>query len=144
MPLDLRPVTKENSETTLPQMLELIKGLAEYEKAPDAVEATVELLRESFGFGAQGGERYAQCVLAYNSAEDTEPVGMAVYFFTFSTWTGRGGLYLEDLFVKESARGAGVGKALFRYLGEVCKEKKLPRMDWFVLLTRRLQAGPSF
>lgn len=76
--LSLRPITLENSATTLPQTLQLIKDLAAYEKEPDAVEATVELLRESF-FGDAQGTRYAQGVLAYQSEEDTEPVGMAIY-----------------------------------------------------------------
>ena len=53
--------------------------------------------------------------------------------YTFSTWTGRGGLYLEDLFVTESMRGQGIGKALFGYLGKLCKDLELPRMDWVVL-----------
>ncbi|ORY90897.1 N-acetyltransferase GCN5, partial [Leucosporidium creatinivorum] len=133
MSLSLRPVTLENADVALPQVLQLITALAIYEKEPDAVEATVESLRESFFGGAEGkGEKYAKCVLAYQG-ESEEPIGMAVYFFTFSTWTGRGGLYLEDLFVKEEARGLGVGKALFRYLGQICKEKNLPRMDWVVL-----------
>lgn len=56
-----------------------------------------------------------------------------VVSYTFSTWTGRGGLYLEDLFVTESMRGQGVGKALFGYLGKLCKDLELPRMDWVVL-----------
>jgi hypothetical protein len=86
MSLSLRPVTLSNSSTTLPQVLQLIKDLATYEKEPDAVEATVDLLRESF-FGGSGegkeeeggkGERYAKCVLAYQG-ESEEPVGMAVY-----------------------------------------------------------------
>jgi GNAT superfamily N-acetyltransferase len=56
-----------------------------------------------------------------------------LHSYTFSTWTGRGGLYLEDLFVNESMRGQGVGKALFGYLGKLCKDLELPRMDWVVL-----------
>ena len=58
---------------------------------------------------------------------------MAVYFFTFSTWTGRGGLYLEDLFVKQEFRGLGVGKRLFKFLAQECRDRGLPRMDWQVL-----------
>lgn len=79
MSLSLRAVTLENASTTLPQVLQLIIALATYEKEPDAVEATVDSLRESF-FGGEGGkgERYAQCVLAYKG-ESEEPVGMAVY-----------------------------------------------------------------
>lgn len=53
--------------------------------------------------------------------------------FTFSTWTGKGGVYLEDFFVKESHRKQGIGKALFRHLGQLCAERGLPRLDWVVL-----------
>lgn len=60
-------------------------------------------------------------------------IGFALYFFTFSTWTGRPGLYLEDLFVKDSHRSLGVGKALFARLGRIAKEEGCPRMDWVVL-----------
>ncbi|SGY68825.1 BQ5605_C004g02922 [Microbotryum silenes-dioicae] len=132
-------VTPSNSSSTLPQTLELIQALATYEKEPDAVEATLPLLRRSL-FGEEGkgeegkGGKYAQCVLVYEEEEgDSKPLGMAVWFYTFSTWTGKGGLYLEDLFVREEARGKGVGKALFKYLGQICKDKDLARMDWVVL-----------
>lgn len=83
MALELRPVTLENADTTLPQVLKLVQALASNEKAPDAVEANVPLLRQSF-FGSDGGgdgqgERYARGVLAYRDGEE-EAVGMAVYF----------------------------------------------------------------
>ncbi|GAA5891415.1 hypothetical protein JCM5296_006519 [Sporobolomyces johnsonii] len=136
-PFALYPVTRSNSAQTVPALLRLIKALALYEQAPDAVEATEELLhRALFGDEVGGGRKYAECVLAYTGGSPEEggsAVGMAVYFYTFSTWTGRGGLYLEDLFVEASMRGQGVGRALFRYLGTLCDELKLPRMDWVVL-----------
>ena len=78
MSLTLKDVTAENADVTLPQVLELVHALATFEKAPDAVEATVPLLKESFGFGDQRGERYTRAVLAYKDGE-SEPVGMAVY-----------------------------------------------------------------
>ncbi|GAA5984339.1 hypothetical protein JCM5350_001022 [Sporobolomyces pararoseus] len=135
---ELYPVTRSNASTTIPHLLDLIKALAAYEKEPDAVEATPELLHKAlFGDEEKGTKNYCECVLAYKGGEPgsqgSEPVGMAVYFYTFSTWTGRGGLYLEDLFVNESMRGQGVGKALFGYLGKLCKDLELPRMDWVVL-----------
>ncbi|GAA5929387.1 hypothetical protein JCM1841_004212 [Sporobolomyces salmonicolor] len=136
-PFALYPVTPSNSIYTVPALLRLIKALALYEKAPDAVEATEELLhRALFGDEGAAGRKYAECVLAYTGGSPDaggRAVGMAVYFYTFSTWTGRGGLYLEDLFIEESMRGQGVGKALFRHLGTLCDELKLPRMDWVVL-----------
>ncbi|GAA5830919.1 hypothetical protein JCM11251_005077 [Rhodosporidiobolus azoricus] len=138
MPAAVRlvPVTADNSSQTLPQVLRLIKELALFEKAPEQVEATEQLLKSSFGF-VDGEPRYCEGVLAYEEGkepgEGVEAVGMAVYFYTFSTWTGRGGLYLEDLYVAESHRGQGIAKKLFNYLGKVCKERNLPRMDWVVI-----------
>ncbi|GAA5924898.1 GNAT family N-acetyltransferase [Sporobolomyces koalae] len=135
----LYPITEENAATTVPHMLELIKALAIYEKEPlSSVEATEDLLHKAlFGDATKGGRKYCECVLAYAGGEPgspgSSPVGMAVYFYTFSTWTGRGGLYLEDLFVTEQMRGKGVGKALFGYLGKLCQQLELPRMDWVVL-----------
>ncbi|KAL8279277.1 hypothetical protein RQP46_008314 [Phenoliferia psychrophenolica] len=133
----LHPVTAANSDLTIPRVLDLIKGLALFEKAPEQVFATEALLRQNFGLGEGAADtKYAQCVLAYKGGapeEGGECVAMAVYFFTFSTWTGKGGLYLEDLYVEEAHRGQGIAKMLFRYLGQVCKEKDLPRMDWVVL-----------
>ena len=83
---DLYPVTEENSKTTIPDLLDLIKALALYEKDPDAVEATPELLRNAlFGEEAKGGRKFAECVLAYRGGEPgkegSEPVGMAVYLY---------------------------------------------------------------
>ncbi|GAA6062702.1 hypothetical protein JCM10212_004760 [Sporobolomyces blumeae] len=135
---ELVPATESNSAVTIPAILSLIKALALYEKAPDAVEATEDLLRKAFfGDDKAGGRNYAECVLAYEGGrpgdDGARAVGMAVYFYTFSTWTGRGGLYLEDLYVEESHRGKGIGKALFGYLGKKCEQLELPRMDWVVL-----------
>lgn len=83
---DLYPVTEETSKTTIPDLLDLIKALALYEKDPDAVEATPELLRNAlFGEEAKGGRKFAECVLAYRGGEPgkegSEPVGMAVYLY---------------------------------------------------------------
>ncbi|GAA5916412.1 hypothetical protein JCM6882_001552 [Rhodosporidiobolus microsporus] len=132
----LVPVTASNAAHTLPQVLRLIKELALFERSPESVEATIELLERSFGF-VDGAQKYCEGVLAYEEGkepgEGVEAVGMAVYFFTFSTWTGRGGLYLEDLYVSESHRGQGIAKKLFNYLGKVCDERGLPRMDWVVI-----------
>ncbi|KAK4698331.1 diamine N-acetyltransferase, partial [Phenoliferia sp. Uapishka_3] len=130
----LHAVTAANSAQTLPEVLSLIHALALFEKDPDAVEATIELLHRNFGFGETGkNTQYAQCVLAYvggGPEEGGECVAMACYFFTFSTWTGKGGLYLEDLFVKEAYRSQGISKKLFAYLGQICVDRDLPRMDW--------------
>ncbi|KAJ7073525.1 acyl-CoA N-acyltransferase [Mycena belliarum] len=109
-------------------ILQLIVDLATYEKEPDSVKATPDLLRENL-FGAHP---YAHALLAF--AEDTaKPVGLALYFFNYSTWTGRPGLFLEDLYVTPTSRGQGTGTALFAELGRIAQEKNCARLDWSVL-----------
>ncbi|KDQ58617.1 hypothetical protein JAAARDRAFT_206502 [Jaapia argillacea MUCL 33604] len=111
-------------------ILQLIIALATYEKEPDAVVATPELLRRNL-FEAP----YAHTLLAVSGTPDSpgKPVAIALYFFNYSTWTGKPGLFLEDLFVIPEFRGQGVGKALFGELGLVAQEKDCGRMDWSVL-----------
>ncbi|VDC00115.1 unnamed protein product [Peniophora sp. CBMAI 1063] len=108
----------------------LIYELAVYEKAPESAKATPELLHKSLF-----EDKLAHALLAFSGSEEQpgDAVGLALYFFNFSTWTGRPGLYLEDLFVMPSHRGGGVGKALFSRLGAVAQEKGCARMDWVVL-----------
>lgn len=118
----IRPAT----EADLATILQLIRDLAEYERAPDAVVATETGLREVL-FGAR---RSAEVLLALEGAE---PVGFAVYFHNFSTWLGRPGLYLEDLFVKPEKRGNGYGRALLERLAKIAKERGCGRMEWAVL-----------
>jgi len=107
-------------------LLELIRELAEYERLADEVEATPGLLAESlFGAGA-----VAEAVVAEWRGE---AVGFALYFCNFSTFVGRPGLYLEDLFVRESHRGRGIGKALLLHLAAIARERNYGRMEWSVL-----------
>jgi GNAT superfamily N-acetyltransferase len=107
-------------------MLALVRELAEYERSPESAVATEEdLLRE--GFGAQ--PRF-QCAIA---EWDGEPAGFALYFYNFSTWTGRAGIYLEDLFVRPAHRRKGIGKELFRYLAAQTVKENLCRLVWQVL-----------
>jgi GNAT superfamily N-acetyltransferase len=119
---EIRTIT----EADLPVILSLIRELAEYEREPDAVVATVAGLREVL-FGPQ---RSAEVLLALEAGE---PVGFAVYFYNFSTWLGRPGLYLEDLFVRPSMRGKGYGRALLERLALIAKERGCGRMEWAVL-----------
>lgn len=107
-------------------VLHLVKGLAAYEREPDAVKATEESLRETlFDPNAQ--------VFAFLAEVDGKAVGLALWFMTYSTWTGRPSLYLEDLFVDEAARGQGVARALFARLAREAKTRNCARIDWAVL-----------
>nr|VWP00861.1 Mitogen-activated protein kinase (EC [Ganoderma boninense] len=112
------------------EILRLVKGLAEYEKEPESVKATPELYRKNLFENT-----YAHTLLAFEGTPEApgKAIGIAMYFFNYSTWTGKPGLYLEDLFVDPETRGKGVGKALFAELGKVAEEKDCARMDWSVL-----------
>jgi GNAT superfamily N-acetyltransferase len=107
-------------------MLELIRGLAEYERAPNAVVATEEDLKRD-GFGPEPKYR---CVIAeWNDV----PAGFAFFFYNYSTWRGRPGLYLEDLFVLPEMRSKGIGKALMKHLAQVAIQEKCYGIRWMVL-----------
>jgi GNAT superfamily N-acetyltransferase len=110
----------------VPVILRLIRELAEYERAPNDAVATESQLREVL-FGEKPS---AEVLLAF---EGEEPVGFAVYFFNFSTWLGRPGLYLEDLFVRPETRGKGYGRALLSRLAQIALERGCGRMEWAVL-----------
>ena len=109
-----------------PLILALARELAAYEREPDGVTATVPMLEQAL-FGAKP---LAEAVIA---ELDGEPVGFALFFQNFSAWTGRPSLYLEDLYVREAARGRGAGKALLRHLAGVAIERNCTRFEWSVL-----------
>jgi GNAT superfamily N-acetyltransferase len=110
----------------VPVILELIRDLATYERAPEEVVATEEQLVDVLF-----GERpVAEVLLAF---EGESPVGFAIYFYNFSTWLGRPGLYLEDLFVKPEKRGKGYGRALLVDLAKIARDRGCGRMEWAVL-----------
>ena len=107
-------------------ILALIRGLAEYERAPEQVIATEEdLLRDGFG-----PNPFYFCLIAEH---DDKPAGFAFYFFDYSTWIGRPGIYLEDLFVYPELRGLGIGKALLKQVAAIAVEKGCARLKWSVL-----------
>lgn len=110
----------------VPTILRLIRELAEYERAPDEVIATEAQLRESL-FGAK-----PDAEVLIGEAGGT-PVAFALFFHNFSTWMGRRGLYLEDLFVRPSERGRGYGRALLVRLAQIARERECGRMEWAVL-----------
>ncbi|KAH9951564.1 acyl-CoA N-acyltransferase [Amylocystis lapponica] len=122
----IRPAQLEDVDT----ILQLIVNLATYEKAADSVKATPEILRKNL-FDTP----YANTLLAFSGSSSApgKPIGMALYFFNYSTWTGKPGLYLEDLYVEPEYRGKGLGKMFFRELAKIAKEKDCGRMDWSVL-----------
>ncbi|WP_114997099.1 GNAT family N-acetyltransferase [Xanthomonas campestris] len=121
-PLQIRSATPADAAL----LHELVTALAVYEREPDAVKATPEDLRASlFGDGAT-----AHALLCEQGGQ---VLGFAVYFFNYSTWLGRNGLYLEDLFVRPQARGQGAGLALLRHLAQLAVGKGCGRFEWSVL-----------
>jgi len=125
MALDIRPATARD----VPLILDFIRGLAEYERMLDQVEATEEGLHASL-FPGEGRVPGAHCVVG---SVDGVPAGFALYFFNYSTFLARPGLYLEDLFVKPEFRGAGLGKTLLLHLAALAHERGCGRMEWAVL-----------
>jgi GNAT superfamily N-acetyltransferase len=110
----------------VPTILALIRELATYERAPNDVTVTEEQLVDVL-FGEKPA---AEVLLAF---EGDQPVGFAVYFYNFSTWLGRPGLYLEDLFVRPEQRGKGYGRALLVDLARIARDRGCGRMEWAVL-----------
>jgi GNAT superfamily N-acetyltransferase len=120
--MTIRPAT----EADLGTIEELIRALAAYERMADAVVMDAQLLRKSL-FGER---RYAEVLIA---EVDGEAAGFALFFHNFSTFVGRPGIYLEDLFVKPEHRGKGFGKALLKRLAEIAVERDCGRLEWAVL-----------
>lgn len=121
MSISIRRATKEDC----PRMLELVKELAVYERAPDEVTVTLEHFIES-GFGAN------PVWWAFVAEENNFIQGFALYYIRYSTWKGQA-MYLEDIIVTEQARGKGIGKLLMDRLIDEAKERKFNRMIWQVL-----------
>lgn len=120
--LQIAPATVEQ----VPLILGFIKKLADYEKLIGEVVADEATLRE-YLFGPEAA---AEVILAYR---DHSPVGFAVFFTTFSTFVGRPGIYLEDLFVEPESRGLGIGKAILSYLAKTTLDRGYRRLSWAVL-----------
>ncbi|MBM6405358.1 GNAT family N-acetyltransferase [Phycicoccus sp. CSK15P-2] len=112
----------------VPALLRLIRDLAEYEREPDAVEATEAHLHAAL-FPVEG----TPTTFAHVAEVEGEVVGMALWFLTFSTWTGTNGIWLEDLYVTPEQRGSGLGTALLAALAEVCVKRGYRRLEWWVL-----------
>ena len=114
------------AEQDAPILLSLIKELAVFEKLADKVFNSEDAVRETL-FGPKA---YAEAEIAY---WDDEPAGMVIFFHNYSTFLGKPGLYIEDLFVREKFRGRGIGKALFLECARLAKERNCGRMEWVVL-----------
>jgi len=120
--ITIRTATRDDAAL----ILEFIRGLAEYERASNAVAATeADIVRDGFS----GNPRF-HCVIA---EWEGKPAGFAFYFFHYSTWLGRPGLYLEDLFVWPELRGKGIGNALLSHLAKVAVRENCYSMRWQVL-----------
>lgn len=118
----IRPATPAD----VAQILAFIRGLALFERAPGEVTATEEgLLRDGFG-----PQPFYHCLIA---EQDGEPAGFSFFFFNYSTWKGRPGIYLEDLYVEPRFRGLGIGKALLQQTAAFALRKGCQRMQWEVL-----------
>jgi GNAT superfamily N-acetyltransferase len=124
--MDARITLTPALESDVPLILYFIRQLAEYERLASKVVATEAILRESL-FGKQPK---AEVVIARFEAE---PAGFAVFFSNFSTFSGRAGIYLEDLFVEPKFRRHGIGKALLAHLAKLTKDRNCARLEWAVL-----------
>ncbi|MEV5281042.1 GNAT family N-acetyltransferase [Streptomyces sp. NPDC052811] len=111
----------------VPVIHQMVRELAEYEKALDEARATEEQLREAL-FG-----EHPAAFAHIAEGESGEPVGFALWFLNFSTWRGVHGIYLEDLYVRPEARGGGHGKALLTELARICVARGYERLEWSVL-----------
>jgi len=131
-------------EADVPVILDLIRGLAEYERAADKVVCDEARLRESLF----GEKPEAEVLLGWVGST---AAGFAVFFHNYSTWWGRKGIYLEDLFVRPEMRGKGIGKALLQAVARIARDRECARVEWSVLdwnqpaidFYRSLGAGPK-
>lgn len=129
----LRPARPDD----VPLILQLVRELAEYEREPHAAVATAEQMHRAL-FGdprdppprGGPGAGIAECVMG---EVDAVTQGFALFFHNFSTWTGRPGIYLEDLYVRPEARGVGLGRAMLRHLARLAVERGCGRLQWSVL-----------
>jgi len=119
---EIKPATPQDT----PLILSFIKELAEYEKLSHEVVATEEILKETLF----GDKSHAEVVIGYL---DNKPISFALFFHNFSTFLGRPGIYLEDLFVKPEARGKGIGQKMLGFLAQLAKSRKCGRLEWWVL-----------
>ncbi len=122
------PAVRPAAPSDVPAMLRLVRDLAEYEKALDEVDMTEgQLVAALFPEGRD------PALFAHVAEHEGEVVGVALWFLSFSTWTGTHGIWLEDLYVDPQHRGGGLGQQLLRTLAGVCVERGYHRLEWWVL-----------
>ena len=126
--MTMPPLIRPAVATDVPQILAFIRALADYEKLAGDVTADAAQLRSTLFPGE--GTPAAYCVLAF---AEGAPAGFAIYFFNYSTFLAKPGLYLEDLFVSPEFRGRGIGKALLLHLAQLANAQGCGRMEWTVL-----------
>ena len=126
----IRPATADD----VGALVGLIYDLAEFERSPGSVEITIGQLHDAL-FGP------SPTVFAHVADEQGRIVGMAIWFLTFSTWTGRNGIHLEDLYVRPGARSRGLGRQLVSALARIAVERGYARIDWSVLTWNELALG---
>jgi GNAT superfamily N-acetyltransferase len=119
-------VVRPAARADVPLILAMIRELAEFERSLHEVQATEELLTQNL-FADQ------PAVFCHIAEVDGEAVGFALWFINFSTWVGKHGIYLDDLYVRPATRGKGVGRALLATLARICIERGYDRLDWWVL-----------
>jgi GNAT superfamily N-acetyltransferase len=130
-PATIRPAIPSD----VPQILDMIRELARYEREPDAVIATSPDIDDLLfgGSTTPTGAPAAYCHVVVDPHDADRLVGMALWFLNASTWLGRHGIYLEDLYVRPAARGRGYGQALLATLAGICAERGYGRLEWWVL-----------
>ncbi|CPR14279.1 GNAT family N-acetyltransferase [Brenneria goodwinii] len=122
MKIDIYPAQKSDAGV----ILDLIIELADYEKARHEVVASLQDIEQSL-FGEDAGAEALICSI------DGQPAGYAVFFMSYSTWLGKNGIYLEDLYIGQKFRHCGAGKALLAHLAEIARQRKCGRLEWSVL-----------
>ena len=122
MTITIRPATAHDVGT----IMGFVRELAEFEREPEGVTSTEAILHEAL-FGAHPA---AEAIIAEH---DGERVGMAVFYHNFSTWTGKRGIWLDDLYVTPAARGSGAGRALLSHLAGIALDRGCARFEWWVL-----------
>ncbi|MBA2861246.1 GNAT family N-acetyltransferase [Methanococcus maripaludis] len=120
--INIRPTTVSDA----PLIFEFINELARYENLEDSVLATEEIIKESLF----GKKQYAEALIV---EADLKPVGLVLFFHNFSTFLGKPGIYIEDLYIREEFRGIGIGRKTFEYLSNLAKERNCGKIEWTVL-----------